>query len=540
MTKSARLLHVLACCAFVLSFASAPHGQPLRATPDRPAGEGDGPFERLVLRGVTLIDGSGAPPQGPVDIVISGNRITEVRSVGYPGLPVRTERRPSKGAREIDGTGLYVMPGFIDLHAHTGAGPKAPDADYVYKLWLAHGVTTVRGVPAGPVDWTLRERERSARNAITAPRIVAYHRPGTGEGWTGGAVTSPEKAVEWVEWAAKRGVDGLKLGAEEPEIMKALISAARTHNLGTTAHLAQTGVARMNVRDAARLGLHSVEHFYGLFEALLADYTLPPYPPGYNYNDEQHRFGQVARLWDKVHPRGSQAWEALLDELIEHKLTIDPTMTIYAASRDLMRARTAEWHETYTLPSLWEFFQPSREAHGSYWFYWTTEDEVAWRNFYRVWMSFLNDYKKRGGRVTTGSDSGFIYKLFGFGYVEELELLQEAGFHPLEVVRAATLHGAQTLAESNNKPLELGLVRPGFLADLVVTDQDPLQNFKVLYGTGTLKLNDRSGKAERVGGVKYTIKDGIVYDARQLLADVAGMVSRARTAIPPPTGGSRP
>ena len=79
------------------------------------------------------------------------------------------------------------MPGFVDLHVHTGGGAKAPDAEYVYKLWLAHGVTTVRGVPAGPMDWTLRERERSARNAITAPRIFAYHRPGTGEGWTGGA-----------------------------------------------------------------------------------------------------------------------------------------------------------------------------------------------------------------------------------------------------------------------------------------------------------------------------------------------------------------
>jgi imidazolonepropionase-like amidohydrolase len=519
---------------------ATPQAQSVRPTPDRPSGEGDGPFDRLVLRGVTLIDGTGAPPQGPVDIVIAGNRIAEVRSVGYPGLAPRTEGRPGRGAREIDGTGLYVMPGFVDLHVHTGGGPKAPDAEYVYKLWLAHGVTTVRGVPSGPMDWTLRERDRSARNLITAPRIFAYHRPGTGEGWSGGPITSPEKATEWVTWAAKRGVDGLKIGAEDPEIMKALITTARNLGLGTAAHLAQTGIARMNARDAARLGLHSLEHYYGLFDALLADYSVQPYPPDYNYNDEQDRFSQVARLWDKIHPRGSKQWEALLDELLSLKLTLDPTMTIYAASRDVMRARTAEWHDTYTLPGLWEFFQPSREAHGSYWFDWTTADEVAWRNFYRVWMSFLNDYKNRGGRVTTGSDSGFIYKLYGFGYIEELELLQEAGFHPLEVIRSATLNGALTLAEPRGKPIEFGLVRPGLLADLVVVDQNPLSNFKVLYGTGALRLNDRSGKAERVGGVKYTIKDGIVYDARQLLADVAAMVARAKAAAPPAPTGSRP
>jgi cytosine/adenosine deaminase-related metal-dependent hydrolase len=534
------LRRALVIAAALFLVAAAPQAQMIKPTGDRPAGEGEGPFERLVLRGVTLIDGTGAPPQGPVDIVISGNRIAEVRSVGFPGLPPRTEGRPSRGAREIDGAGLYVMPGFVDLHVHTGGGAKAPDAEYVYKLWLAHGVTTVRGVPAGSVDWTLRERDRSARNAITAPRIIAYHRPGTGEGWTGGAITTPEKATEWVNWAAKRGIDGLKLGAEDPEIMKALITTARGLNLGTTAHLAQTGVARMNVRDAARLGLQSVEHFYGLFDSLLADYSVQPYPSNYNYNDEQDRFGQVARIWDKIHPRGSKEWNALIDELLSLKLTLDPTMTIYAASRDVMRARTAEWHDAYTLPSLWEFFQPSRDAHGSYWFYWKTDDEVAWRNFYRVWMSFLNDYKNRGGRVTTGSDSGFIYKLYGFGYVEELELLQEAGFHPLEVIRAATLHGAQTIAEARNKPVDFGLVRPGMLADLVVADQNPLENFKVLYGTGALKLNDRSGRTERVGGVKYTVKDGIVYDARQLLADVAAMVTRAKAAATPAPTGSRP
>ena len=60
-------------------------------------------------------------------------------------------------------------------------------------------------------------------------------------------------------------------------------------------------------------------------------------------------------------------------------------------------------------------------------------------------MTFINEYKNRGGRVTAGSDSGFIYQLYGFAYIRELELLREAGFHPLEVVRAATLNGAEAL-----------------------------------------------------------------------------------------------
>ena len=60
-------------------------------------------------------------------------------------------------------------------------------------------------------------------------------------------------------------------------------------------------------------------------------------------------------------------------------------------------------------------------------------------------MTFVNEYKNRGGNVNTGSDSGFIFQLYGFAYIREMELLREAGFHTLEVIRAATLSGAETL-----------------------------------------------------------------------------------------------
>ena len=513
-------------------FTSAAHAQfqpaPIAHSPDRRAGEGQGPYPRMVIRGITMIDGTGAPARGPVDIVVENNRIAEIRSVGFPHVPIPDQNRPPKGVKEIDGTGMFILPGFIDLHVHTGGDPKAPEAEYMHKLWMAHGVTTVRGVPAGPMDWTLKERDRSAKNQIVAPRIYAYHRPFTGEGWKDQPVHTPQLAREWVRFAANKGIDGIKLGAEDPEIMAALLDEGKKFQLGSVAHLDQMGVGRMNARDAVRLGLGTVTHYYGLFESLLRDTTVQPYPLNYNYNDEENRFGQVARLWDKIYPRGSKEWNGFLDELVARRTIMDPTMTIYAAGRDLMRARTAEWHRTYTLPSLWAYFEPSRSNHGSYWYNWTSEDEYAWKKFYQVWMGLIEDYKNKGGRVTTGTDSGFIYKLYGFSYVEELELLREAGLHPLEIIRSATLYGAQALHEPKGKPIEFGIIRPGLLADLVIVDQNPLENLKVLYGTGFSKLNDSSGNMERVGGVKFTIKDGIVYDAKKLLADTAAMVERAK------------
>ena len=68
------------------------------------------------------------------------------------------------------------------------------------------------------------------------------------------------------------------------------------------------------------------------------------------------------------------------------------------------------------------------------------------------------------------------------------------------------------------------------LADMVIVDQNPLQNFKVLYGNGAVRLNDETGRPERVGGIKYTIKDGIVYDAKKLMDDVAAMVAKQKSS----------
>ena len=524
--------------ATVLTHPAQAQSGEVEHSPDRAPGDGEGPFERLIIRGATMIDGTGAPAQGPMDIVIEGSRIVEIRSVGTPGVPIRDEGRPGDATREIDALGMYVMPGLVDLHAHQGGRRQGTPAEYVHKLWMGHGVTTIRDPGSGNgVDWTLQESERSANNEIVAPRIFVYVRPGSG--WDRGPINAPEAARDYVRWAADRGVDGFKLGSYEPAVMEALIDEAKQHGLGTQAHLGQMGVARMDVLDAARLGLGSMEHWYGLPEALFDDRTVQEFPYDYNYNDEYHRFGQAGRLWQQAAAQGSDQWNSVMSELLELGFVLDPTMTIYEASRDIMRAREAEWHETYTLPSLERFYTPSRTSHGSYWFAWTTQDEIEWKNNFRIWMSFLNEYKNRGGRVCTGSDSGFIYKLYGFDYIREMELLQEAGFHPLEVVRSATLCGAETLHEPKGQEIQFGILRPGLLADLVIVEENPIYNLKVLYGTGAVFLNDETGEVERRGGVKYTIKDGIIYDAKELLADVARMVEEAKRAEASVSSGSQ-
>ena len=240
---------------------------------------------------------------------------------------------------------MYVLPGFVSLHEHAGEAPKNPEAEYPYKLWLAHGVTTVVGVPLTSHTLAVKERDRSHRNEIVAPGIVNIQRAGAG--WDKEPVDTQLAAFEWVEWASKNGIEGLKLGSHRPEIMQALLSGARNFKLGSTAHLQQTGVAQMNALHAAKLGLRTVTHFYGHFEALLKDYVVQPYPLDQVNDDEQMRFGQVARLWDKTHTPGGPEWMAYLQEHRKLGTTFDPTMTAYAAGRDVMRMRNADWHARY-------------------------------------------------------------------------------------------------------------------------------------------------------------------------------------------------
>jgi cytosine/adenosine deaminase-related metal-dependent hydrolase len=491
--------------------------------------EGEGRFDRLVIRGATLIDGSGAPPFGPVDIVVEEDRIAGIVAVGAPGLAIDPERRPAAGTREIDASGKYVLPGFVSLHGHihTRENGQGVSPDYIFKLWLMHGITSVRelGNEEG-ARWTADVAAASAKNEITAPRIYPFP---VFRGWSAGEVDTPDEARAKIRQLKKDGAIGVKFFGAPEEILWAGLEEAKKQGLKTTMHHAQLDVAHADVLDTSAHGLGSMEHWYGLPEALFDDKTIQDYPASYNYNNEQDRFGEAGGLWAQAAGPGSERWNYVRDTLLARNFSIVPTFTIYAASRDWMRMRRAEWHDEYTAPSLWAFFAPDRNAHGSYWFDWGTEQEVAWRDNYRRWMTFINDYKNHGGKVGVGEDAGYIYSTYGFGYIQELELLREAGFNPLEVIRSATLMGAQILGVES----EIGSVQVGKKADLVIIGENPLANLKVLYATGHVRL-DESGKPARVGGVETVIKDGIVYDAKALAADVRAEVAaeKQRAGIP--------
>ena len=466
---------------------------------------------RLAIRNATIVDGNGTPASGPADILIQGNRIESVTFLDPVAIRSGRAIRPRADA-EIDAAGKYVLPGLINAHAHLqDERAHIPQPyDYTLMLWLASGITSVREVGADSTEKVIAMRDRGARGEIASPRLFIYGRFSNQP-----VPTSPDAARLRVRDLKKMGVDGIKILGIDRDVMAAMLDEAHKVGLRVAHH---AGVEETNALDDARFGTTSIEHWYGIPDAAVPD-GRQRFPADYNYRNETDRFRWAGRLWREA---DSALLGKVLDTLVAAKVAWVPTLDIYEASRDLQRAQTQPWFADYLHPTLEDYFRPDAANHGSYFFGWSSTDETYWKENYRIWMAALRDFERKGGIIGVGDDAGFIYQMYGFGLIRELELQQEAGFQPLKVLQHATGNNARILGRES----DLGRVRAGYLADLIVVNGNPLENLKVFYPTGVDELRD--GKVVRGGGVEWTIKDGIPYHAPTLLADVKRMVARAR------------
>jgi imidazolonepropionase-like amidohydrolase len=504
----------LAAIGFAVAAAQAPSAPPLHGRQ----------LPRLVVRNAIVVYGAAKPPYGPVDIVIEDGRIARIG----PGLDL------GGGDAVIEATGKYVMPGIVNthMHWHEERQPGIPQPiQYERNLYLAAGVTTAREL-GGDFEKSKRWQAESNAHSIVSPRILVY--PVVQKGRTG----SPAEIRAWVREMARRGADGLKIIALDRDQLEAALDEAHAARLRTTAHI---GVEETTVEDYLDLGIGSVEHFYGIAEAALG--RVQDFPPDMNYSNEVHRFARAGELYAQA---DRARLSRVVDRMVEQGVGWSPTFSIYDASRDLVRAQNLPWFKDYLHPSLEAFFRPSLDNHGSYFLGWTTTQEARWKQQYRIWMDVVLEFARKGGLVTTGDDAGYIYSLYGFGIARELELHQEAGFHPLEVIEHATWNGARLVGLDDR----LGKVREGFIADLLVVDGNPLEDLRVLNpaGTDVLLVNGRRVSNDtridpgdrvqvvRGGGIEWTIKDGIPYHAPTLMREVKDLVlqarGRQRTATP--------
>jgi len=484
--------------------------------------------KRLLITNAMVIPGTGMPAYGPADILAEDGVIARIGNAAAGKWPAADA--------VIDATGKYVMPGIVNTHMHWHEERVGPiPIQYERHLYLAAGVTTAREV-GGVFEKTKQWRAESAAHTIVAPRIVLYPMLtdllGPGE-------SAPVTPAEWrafVNRAKQRGADGIKfIGPMDKDQTAAALDEAKKVGLPTTVHVA---VGEATARDFVDGGVNCIEHFYGVPDAALD--RPQDFPPDMNLWNEIHRFGRAGELYTQK-SLNHEKLSALLEDMVAKDVAWSPTLSTYEATRDLIKAQNLPWYKDYLHPSLEAYYKPSMTRHGTFWIGWTAAQEVAWKKNYEVWMATVLEFGRKGGLITTGDDSGFLYgSLYGFGISRELELQQEAGFSPLEVLRHATVNGAKVLGLDDR----LGRVRQGFTADLLVVNGNPLENLRVMnpYGTdlmaydgkivsnysGFVKPEDPKATTVHGGGIEWTIKDGIPYHVPTLMKDVKEMVAKAR------------
>src|SRR5919108_2451274 len=319
------------------------------------------PAKRLVVHNAMVIYGNATPPFGPADIVADDGVISYIG----PGSDRTSARARSTSEVVIDATGKYVMPGIVNahMHWHEERQPGMPQPiQYERNLYLAAGVTTAREV-GGDFDKSKRWQAESNAHTIIAPRILVY--PFVSKGRTG----SPAEIRAWIREIKQKGADGLKIIGMDRDQLEAIMDEARKLGLRTATHIA---VEETTAKDYIELGVNSIEHFYGVADAALDG--IQDFPPDMNYANEIHRFGRAGELYAQADP---EKLHKVIDLMVERHVAWDPTFSIYEASRDLVRAQNQPWFRDYLHPSMDEYFKGSLDNHGSYFFGWTSTQEIG-------------------------------------------------------------------------------------------------------------------------------------------------------------------
>ena len=424
-----------------------------RRLPHRPQG-------KLVIRDVSVFDAESARLDPHRDVLVEGNRIVSIKPAGAA----------PQGAQVIDGRGKTLLPGLWDMHAHVSPIDGM--------LNLAAGVTTVRDL-ANDNDELLARIGRIEKGEEIGTRVVRagfMDGPGPYQGPTKVLVATPEEALRWVNWYADHGFVQVKLYSSiKPELVPLVAAEAHRRGLRVSGHIP----AYMNAEQAVEQGYDEIQHVNMLLLNFMPDVKDTRTPA---------RFLEPARRARDLDP-GSPKVRAFVRLLQERHTTLDLTL---GAFETLMLDRpgkvsvgmvaVADRLPVQVRRGLYAGSLPIQPG-----------DDEKFRASWKRTLELVHELWAAGIPIEAGTDS-----FAGFGLHRELELDVEAGIPAPQVLQLATLGAARIMGMDK----DLGQVRQGKLADLVLIDGDPTKN-----------ISD-------VRKVALTVKDGVIYDPAELYREM--------------------
>jgi imidazolonepropionase-like amidohydrolase len=425
-----------------------------------------GAQHRTLIRNVTIIDGTGRPPQAAMDVLFDRGRIAAVRATG--GAP--------SGAAVIEGAGKYLVPGFIDVHVHAAAGPfvvdssgPRPTARLVYDETVAteilaalrrFGITTTR-IPGGPTAHAVALKRAVAAGRIAGPRIVTAGNlidTGPFPGLTTMVRTEADVRAE-VDRQAAAGVDLVKLYSElPPPLVRAGIEEAHRKRLKALGHLSRTSWT-----EAARFEIDEVVHIIAGSPDLL--------PPERRAAYRAIVGAKSLISWLSYLDLARPEIDTMITELARHRVMVNPTLVVYdiAFHRDDPRFTSEQPDLAYAPPRLradWPWMSAAGRL--------APEDYRQGREAWPKALELTRALHRRGVQLTVGTDAPNPWVVPGTSFHRELELLVEAGIPPLEVLTLATRNGARALGVESS----VGTLTVGKRADAVLLDADPVADIR--------------------------------------------------------------
>lgn len=406
----------------------------------------------LVLEHVTIVDGTGAQPLSDGTVSLAGDRIV------YAGKTSAAPRAPN--AEVLDLTGRWVVPGFIDMHAHLDRGPKS---EHFLSQLVAFGTTAVRA-PSNP---EVELRDRIASGEVVGPELflsgVLINGPDSPFGQRG---ETPSDYREIVAQDAARGVEFVKLYVGVPlELARVVIEEAHRHGLGVIGHLGETTWA-----EAAEAGIDALTHswYAGLIHSVVPDeyreafrgFYIPPGADGFD--------ASLFRTWRQVVDVRGPEVTGLADLLVQHGIAVDPNLVLGEAVTWGDDPRALERLEPdFAMPGQAERWRAAPHRYSSSW---TDEHRAEAKLAWPLMLEIIRVFHERGVLLTVGTDYLNPWMTPGVAFHREMELLVSAGIPPLEVLSLATRNAAEALGVAE----EIGTIEEGKRADLVVLSADPL------------------------------------------------------------------
>lgn len=411
-------------------------------TPGAPRlGEQSGPPAALAITHVDVADGTDAPLQRDMTVLIRGTRITAVGPSATTAVPT--------DARIIDGSGRYVIPGLWDMHVHLTSASRLS-----VPLFPVNGVTGVRDM-GGDLDTLDAFRADIARRTLVGPRV--YRAGPFLDGPKQNAVyrvtlRSADDARHAVDSLRRLGVDYLKIHNRVPrEAYFALLAEAKAVGLRVGGHIPRG----ISPTEASLAGQASFEHTENLLEAThFADSASQRHTPR---EDFALLSGTAADSFFAVLKRNGTSMDPTLIEYDVFAHEGDTSVTNDARLKYVVPELRAYWNR---------YFPPDTSA--------TIASTAGRREYLRRFMGLIYGMHQAGVPILTGTDVGAPYIYPGFSLHDELALLVEAGIPPAKVLKAATNGAATFLGASDS----VGTVQADKLADLVIIDGNPLTDIR--------------------------------------------------------------